>query len=87
MREDALERDVLELVLQINGKLKGQLVVSVSATKEEVEQAALAHEVTLKLTQGQPPKKVIVVAELPRNAMGKVQKNILRQEYTPAWFF
>ena len=61
VREDALERDVVELVLQINGKLKGQLVVSVSATKEEVEQAALAHEVTLKLTQGKPPKKVIVV--------------------------
>jgi len=27
------------------------------------------------------PKRVFVVAELPRNAMGKVQKNLLREEY------
>jgi len=27
------------------------------------------------------PKRVIVVDELPRNAMGKVQKNILREAY------
>jgi acyl-CoA synthetase (AMP-forming)/AMP-acid ligase II len=29
----------------------------------------------------QMPKRVIVVDELPRNAMGKVQKNILRDTY------
>jgi malonyl-CoA/methylmalonyl-CoA synthetase len=28
------------------------------------------------------PKKVIVVEELPRNTMGKVQKNILRDTYS-----
>jgi malonyl-CoA/methylmalonyl-CoA synthetase len=27
------------------------------------------------------PKKVIFADELPRNAMGKVQKNLLRQQY------
>jgi malonyl-CoA/methylmalonyl-CoA synthetase len=27
------------------------------------------------------PKRVFVVDELPRNAMGKVQKNILRDKY------
>jgi malonyl-CoA/methylmalonyl-CoA synthetase len=27
------------------------------------------------------PKRVFVVNELPRNAMGKVQKNILRDNY------
>jgi malonyl-CoA/methylmalonyl-CoA synthetase len=27
------------------------------------------------------PKRCYVVAELPRNAMGKVQKNVLRNEY------
>jgi malonyl-CoA/methylmalonyl-CoA synthetase len=28
------------------------------------------------------PKRLEIVADLPRNAMGKVQKNILRQQYT-----
>jgi malonyl-CoA/methylmalonyl-CoA synthetase len=27
------------------------------------------------------PKRVIFVAELPRNAMGKVQKNVLREKF------
>ena len=27
------------------------------------------------------PRKLIVVDELPRNTMGKVQKNLLRAEY------
>nr|WP_315496106.1 malonyl-CoA synthase [uncultured Rhodoferax sp.] len=30
------------------------------------------------------PKRCVVVAELPRNAMGKVQKNLLREQYRPA---
>ncbi len=27
------------------------------------------------------PKRCVVVADLPRNAMGKVQKNVLRERY------
>jgi malonyl-CoA/methylmalonyl-CoA synthetase len=30
------------------------------------------------------PKRVFVVTELPRNAMGKVQKNVLRETYSRA---
>jgi malonyl-CoA/methylmalonyl-CoA synthetase len=29
------------------------------------------------------PKRVHFVAELPRNAMGKVQKNVLREQFAP----
>jgi malonyl-CoA/methylmalonyl-CoA synthetase len=29
------------------------------------------------------PKRVHLVADLPRNAMGKVQKNVLRAMYSP----
>ena len=31
------------------------------------------------------PKRVWVVTELPRNAMGKVQKNVLREQYGAAF--
>ena len=30
------------------------------------------------------PKRVHFVAELPRNAMGKVQKNVLREQFAPS---
>ena len=35
-----------------------------------------------KIANFKVPKRLIVVPELPRNAMGKVQKNILRQTYS-----
>ena len=59
--EAALQRDELELMLQINGKLRGSVLVSAAASKEAIEQAALAHEAFIKQAQGHPPKKVIVV--------------------------
>jgi len=34
-----------------------------------------------RLAKFKLPKRVIVVEELPRNAMGKVQKNILRKSF------
>jgi leucyl-tRNA synthetase len=58
---DALVKDEIELMLQINGKLRGSIVVSASADKAAIEQAALAHEMFVKLSNGAAPKKVIVV--------------------------
>ena len=57
----ALQRDELELMLQINGKLRGSVLVSAAASKADIEQAALAHEAFIKQAQGNAPKKVIVV--------------------------
>ncbi len=57
----ALVQDEIELMLQVNGKLRGSIVVSASADKAAIEQAALANEVFLKLANGAAPKKVIVV--------------------------
>ena len=34
-----------------------------------------------RLARFKQPKRVFVVDELPRNTMGKVQKNVLRQTY------
>jgi leucyl-tRNA synthetase len=59
--ESALQRDELELMLQINGKLRGSVLVSATATKEQIEQAALATDVFVKQANGAAPKKVIVV--------------------------
>jgi leucyl-tRNA synthetase len=57
----ALEKDEVELMLQVNGKLRGAILVPAGASKAYIEAAALAHEVTLKMADGNAPKKIIVV--------------------------
>ncbi|MFM2396947.1 MAG: hypothetical protein RLZZ144_197 [Pseudomonadota bacterium] len=59
--ETALEQDEIELMIQINGKLRGSLRVSKDADKATIEQLALAHDVVLKQLNGGSVKKVIVV--------------------------
>jgi leucyl-tRNA synthetase len=48
-------------MLQVNGKLRGSISVPATASKEDIEQAALASEAFQKQAQGAVPKKVIVV--------------------------
>jgi leucyl-tRNA synthetase len=57
----ALAQDEIELMLQINGKLRGSIHVPVNASKEDIEKAALATEAFAKQANGAAPKKVIVV--------------------------
>jgi leucyl-tRNA synthetase len=57
----ALETDEIELVLQVNGKLRGHLRVPKAADKAAVESAALAHEAVQRHASGQPPRRVVVV--------------------------
>ena len=59
--ETALVRDEIELMLQVNGKLRGSIAVPATASKDDIEQAALASEAFQKQAQGAVPKKVIVV--------------------------
>jgi leucyl-tRNA synthetase len=59
--ETALVQDELELVLQINGKLRGSVTVPASADKAAIEAAALASEAFIKQANGATPKKVVVV--------------------------
>ena len=59
--ETALQRDEIELMLQINGKLRGSLTVPANANKASIEQAAAAHEQVTKQAAGAVPKKIIVV--------------------------
>ena len=57
----ALVQDEIELVLQINGKLRGSICVPAGADKAAIEAAALASEVAQKHLEGKAPKKVVVV--------------------------
>ena len=59
--ESALVRDEIELVLQVNGKLRGSVTVPASADKARIEQLALASEAFAKAANGAAPKKVVVV--------------------------
>jgi len=59
--ESALQRDEIELMLQVNGKLRGAILVPASADKAQIEQVALASEAFAKAANGAVAKKVIVV--------------------------
>jgi leucyl-tRNA synthetase len=56
-----LVQDEIELMLQINGKLRGSVVVPAGASREAIEAAALACESFVNFAAGAPAKKVIVV--------------------------
>jgi leucyl-tRNA synthetase len=57
----ALAQDEIELVLQVNGKLRGSLTVPSRADKAAIEAAALACDAAQRYLTGKSPKKVIVV--------------------------
>ena len=57
----ALQQDEIELMLQINGKLRGAIRVPAHASRDAIEAAALHSEVFVALAQGAAVKKVIVV--------------------------
>ncbi len=59
--EAGLAQDAIELVVQVNGKLRGKITVPVDADKATVESTALNDENVLRFMDGKPPKKVIVV--------------------------
>ena len=57
----ALVTDEIELMLQVNGKLRGSILVAATADKAEIERVALASDAFLKQAAGATPKKVVVV--------------------------
>ncbi len=59
--EAALVQDEEELMLQVNGKLRGSIKVKVGADKTAIEALAIASEAAQKFMEGKPAKKVIVV--------------------------
>ncbi len=65
----------------------GEAVTAVVVRKDDAAGAALSEASIIAAVKGElanfkVPKWVYLVSQLPRNAMGKVQKNILRQQYS-----
>ena len=56
------------------------VVLETGGNEADAEQAISQHLET-RLARFKQPKKLILVNELPRNTMGKVQKNLLRDSY------
>jgi len=59
--EAAMVQTEITLMLQINGKLRGDIRVPADASKEQIEALALQSQPAMKALNGGPPKKVIVV--------------------------
>jgi len=57
----AMSRDEMELVVQVNGKLRGRVMVATDADRDAVQAAALAVENVARFIGAQTPRKVIVV--------------------------
>lgn len=60
----ALVQDEIELVVQVNGKLRGNIKIAKDASKEVIEAAALADENVQKFITGAPKKIIIVPGRL-----------------------
>jgi leucyl-tRNA synthetase len=58
---EALRQDQIEIVAQVNGKVRGKLQVPAEAGREAVEAAALANENVQRHIEGKTVRKVIVV--------------------------
>ena len=61
VNEEALKRDQLQLVVQVNGKVRDKINIAATATKDEIEAAALASEKIQTWLEGKTIRKVIVV--------------------------
>jgi len=59
--EAALTRDEIDIVVQVNGKVRAKIAVSADASKDDIQEIALAHENVQRFTEGTTIRKIIVV--------------------------
>ena len=59
--EAALVRSSIEMVVQVNGKVRGKIEVAADADKEQVEKRALEDANVLRFTDGVTIRKIIIV--------------------------
>ncbi len=59
--EAALARSLVTMVVQVNGKLRGQIEVAVDAERTVIEQIALAEPNVQRFSEGRPVRKIVIV--------------------------
>lgn len=81
---DALDGVIESAVIGVPHPDFGEAVIAVLVAQSGavLQEAQIREAISTQVAKFKQPKRVIVVEELPRNAMGKVQKNLLRQEYS-----
>ena len=60
---------------------EGVVAVLVPKSGAQLDEAAILESIKPKIARFKQPKRIVFVDELPRNTMGKVQKNVLRDTY------
>ena len=80
---DALPDIVESAVVGVPHKDFGECVIAAAVLKKgaQLSEEAIMASLREKLAKYKLPKRIVFVNALPRNAMGKVQKNILRETY------
>jgi leucyl-tRNA synthetase len=58
--ETVAKEDVIEIPVQVNGKVRDRIVVPAEASEEEIKAAAITSENVQKFLEGKQPKKIIV---------------------------
>ena len=71
VNESALEVDEVKYVIQVNGKLRGQIMVPAGASREDIEKAVLAHPDVVRFVGEATVRKVIVVPNKLVNVVAK----------------
>ena len=60
---------------------EGVVAVLVPKAGATLDEAVILERIKPKIARFKQPKRVVVIDDLPRNTMGKVQKNVLREAY------
>ncbi|WP_235015286.1 AMP-binding protein [Oceanicoccus sp. KOV_DT_Chl] len=79
---DQLPGVIESAVIGVSDSDLGEAVVAVVVADGDIDELQMIAQAKQQLATYKVPKKIYQLAELPRNTMGKVQKNILRQQYS-----
>jgi len=81
---DEIETIFESAVIGVSHPDFGEVVIAVvvkSSLDQTIDENEIINTLKIQLAAYKVPKKILVKDELPRNTMGKVQKNLLREEY------